>query len=205
MLRGIRLLPLAALAGCLTMGCTLFVGDQAESLDLAALRADEGYAVGTFTTVERFDDGTTIVLLDTPDIQYEVEFDRQPVFPFYPRIMVDGEKGPTFFAVKLTAGTHSMDRLAIRNGEFTRYAGINHAFDVEPGRITYLGDIRCQLDSELALFGGHALKFLTTTVREDRALLDRLMHASFPDASSDVRVALARARTESTRCPFDLE
>ena len=205
MRRAIRLLSMAALAGFLTAGCTLFLGDQAESLDLAALRADEGYVVGTFTTVERFDDGKSIVLIDTPDVRYAVDFDRLPpdfVEVLNKRIIVDGEKGPMFFAVKLNAGPHRMHHLSIELGNMTRYAEVDQAFDVEPGGITYLGDIRCQLDSTSGLFGNHNWMSLTTTVTEDRALLDTLMHASFPDAKPDLRVALARSQTEPTRRPF---
>jgi hypothetical protein len=203
--RGTLLLPLAALAGFLTTGCTLFLGDQSETLDLAALRPDEGYAVGTFTTVELFDNGTSVVLIANPDIRYEVDFDKLPpdsVEVANKRIIVHGEEGPTFFAVKLNAGPHRVHRVSIPGGNMTRSADVDQAFDVAPGAITYLGDIRCQLDSRPGLFGMHNWMSVTTTVREDRALLDRLMHESFPDASSDVRVALARSETEPTRHPF---
>ncbi len=194
------------LAGWLSTSCTLLVGSQAESLDLAALQADEGYVVGTFTTVEQFDDGTTVVLLDAPEVHYQVKIvDVPPRFQVDPRIMVEAETGPAFFAVKLSAGPHRMERLSIVNGDATCYADVDHAVDVQAGGITYVGDIRFQIDTEQGWFGIHLKKALTTTVHEDRELLDRLMRARFPGATPNVRVALARAEGESTAQPFQLE
>lgn len=194
------------LAGWLATSCTLLVGNQAESLDLAALQADEGYVVGTFTTVEQFDDGTTVILLDAPEVHYQIDFVPVPSrLQLDPRIMVEAETGPTFFAVKLSAGPHRMERLSIVGANATWYADVEHAVDVQPGGITYVGDIRFQIDSEQGWFGTHLWKVLTTTVHEDRELLDRLMRTRFPGATPNVRVALARGETESTERPFQLE
>ncbi|MSR61210.1 MAG: hypothetical protein EXS08_02015 [Planctomycetes bacterium] len=194
------------LAGWLSTSCALFVGNQAESLDLAALQANEGYVVGTFTTVEQYDDGTTVILLDAPEIHYQIDFvPVPPRLQLNPRIMVKAETGPAFFAVKLSAGPQRMERLSIVGGNATCYADVDHAVDVQPGGITYVGDIRFQIDSEQGWFGIHLCKALTTTVHEDRELLDRLMRMRFPGATPNVRIALARAETEATARPFELQ
>lgn len=194
------------LAGWLATSCTLLVGNQAESLDLAALQADEGYVVGTFTTVEQFDDGTTVILLDAPEVHYQVKIvPVPPRLQLNPRIMVEAETGPAFFAVKLSAGPHRIERLSIVGGNATWYAGVDHAVDVQPGGITYVGDIRFQIDSEQGWLGTHLWKVLTTTVHEDRELLDRLMRTRFPGEIPNVRLALARAEAEATGRPFEMQ
>jgi hypothetical protein len=200
----------AALFSSLLAGCALLGDDQIQSLDVSALRADEGYVVGTLTTVERFDNGTFVVLVDSPKVSYSVDVRPsrrgkaiaysdmfQPVTVGFwnedslPSIDVNGAKGPVLFAVKVPAGPNRLASVANINYNATETADIDCEFDAAPGAVTYVGDIRLQIDTEQGLFGIHVWKRAEATVQENRPLLDKLLGAGFPEEHPELHVSLA--------------
>jgi hypothetical protein len=196
----------AVLAGGLASGCVEFHDSQVESLDLAALGPDEGYVVGTISSIERHVDGEhPPVTTEAPDIDFAVIV-REAYAPVQPGaapeayiqestrtwdIGVQGELSPTLFALKLPVGQHHLESVELLYGNLATSTPIGLGFYVAPGVVTYIGNVHIELNTTESLFAMRLLKTVRSRASEDRALLDGLLAERFPDEPPEVHVEIA--------------
>ena len=195
----------ALLLGALVTGCAMH-DSQVESLDLAALGPDEGYVVGTITSVERHVDGEhPPVTTEAPDIDFSVVV-REAYAPVQPGaapeayvrestrtwdIGVEGEASPTLFALKLPVGQHHLESVELLYGNLATSTPVGLGFYVSPGAVTYIGDVHIELNTTESLFAMRLLKTVRSSARDDLALLNGLMAERFPDEPPEMHVEIA--------------
>ena len=117
------------------------VGKKVESLDPAKLEPDEGVVVVRFLTSRTEGDDVGVVEHD-PDLSYSLTVGTSKSvllggLGMKGDISVDGEDGPALIVRKLSAGDYYFNKLTASGGE----APMAVKFKVQPGRVTYIGDL----------------------------------------------------------------
>jgi hypothetical protein len=126
--------------GLVGTACT-GVGKKVESLDPAKLKPDEVVVVVRFLTSRTEGDDLDVVEHD-PDLSYSVTVGTSKSvllggLGMQGNISVDGEDGPALIVRKLAAGDYYFNRLTVSGGD----APMAVKFKVQPGRVTYIGDL----------------------------------------------------------------
>jgi hypothetical protein len=131
------------LGGVLGAACATFA-KEVESLDPAQCSANEGIVVVRFLT-SRADEEDLEHPERDPDIDYSVEVTntaaRLSLALPEGYFSVKGEKGAAQFVRKLEAGDHYFHEISFPVGAGRVSFPITVKFTVQPGRVTYVGDL----------------------------------------------------------------
>lgn len=156
-------------------------GEEVDSPDLGQLSADEGLIAVRFLTQHAEEEGQAPVR--DPDIEYTVRvgssksaFANQfnPLSDFG-GFQVRGEKGPNLFLRKMEAGDHFLHEIVAFGGT----APIAVRFTVQPGKLTYIGDLEIVFIGEDGLFKNPTFNM---SVRSDPAALQAELSRRHPGA-----------------------
>jgi hypothetical protein len=124
----------------LSAGC-LGVGAEVESLDPAQWKPDEGVVVVRFLT-SRADSADPAHPEQDPDLSYDVKVGTSKSvflngFKFDGSVSIDAEDGPALIVRRLKAGDYYMNEISVGQ----KSAPLAVQFKVQPGRVTYIGDL----------------------------------------------------------------
>lgn len=128
------------LIGALCSAC-FSVGKEAESLDPAQLESDEGVVVARFLTARADADDLEHAESD-PDFTYHVTVGSSKSMMLNQLILdknvvIDAGDGPVLIVRTLEAGDYYFTKLHASGGK----APMAVKFTVQPGRVTYIGDL----------------------------------------------------------------
>lgn len=128
------------LVGLVGTGCQ-GVGQEVESIEPGKWKEDEGVLVVRFITSRAEADDLEHAERD-PDIHYQVSVGSSKsmllkAFAQEGNISVDAEDGPALVVRKLEAGDYFFNEIQASGGS----APLAVKFTVQPGRLTYIGDL----------------------------------------------------------------
>jgi hypothetical protein len=165
-------------AGMLGTGCA-GLSTELKSLDPSTLKPNEGVIVVRFLT-SRADPDDLAHPHDDPDLSYSVSMGTHKGFFLQPAgyedsLDVDAKHGPVLIALGLEAGDHYFN--TIDDGQRTAHIAVR--FSVQPGRVTYIGDLQVMFIEKQGLHLSTTMKCNLKVSTDAPAMMNQL-NARFP-------------------------